>query len=74
MRKKNKWLPKIKQWIDANNVGDPLIPFSVAFEERLAVMTPEDKKAEEENVGATSALAKISHAGYTALEVWFAYA
>lgn len=34
-RRKNKWLPKIKEWIDANNPGDPLIPFSVALEERL---------------------------------------
>lgn len=32
-------------------------------------MTPEDKKAEEEKVGANSALPKITHAGYTCLEV-----
>ena len=36
IRKKNKWLPKIKQWIDENNPGDLLIPFSVTFEQRLA--------------------------------------
>lgn len=69
IRKKNKWLPKIKQWIDSHNPGDPLIPFSVSFEERLAPMTPEDKKAEEEKVGANSALPKITHAGYTCLEL-----
>lgn len=69
VRKKNKWLPKIKQWIDTNNSGDPLIPFSVSFEERLASLGAEDKKAEEEKVGASSALPKITHAGYACLEV-----
>jgi len=72
VRKKNKWLARIKQWIDTNNPGDPLIPFSVSFEERLASLSAEDKKAEEEKVGANSALPKITHAGYTCLEVsWF---
>ncbi|KAF9533723.1 P-loop containing nucleoside triphosphate hydrolase protein [Crepidotus variabilis] len=69
VRKKNKWLPKIKQWIDTNNPGDPLIPFSVSFEERLAPMDADEKKAEEEKVGALSSLPKITHAGYTALEL-----
>lgn len=69
IRKKNKFLPKIKQWIDTNNPGDPLIPFSVSFEERLAKLTSEDKKIEEEKVGANSALPKITHAGYSCLEV-----
>jgi len=61
-------LPKIKAWIDANNAGDPLIPFSVALEERLSTMTPEDKK-EAEKEAAPSALGKITHAGYSSLEV-----
>jgi len=69
IRKKNKWLPKIKQWIDTNNPGDPLIPFSVSFEERLAPLASEDRKAEEEKVVANSALPKITHAGYACLEV-----
>ena len=33
VRKKNKWLPKIKEWIDKNNPGDLLIPFSASLEE-----------------------------------------
>ncbi|KAG5635521.1 hypothetical protein DXG03_005367, partial [Asterophora parasitica] len=69
VRKKNKWLPKIKAWIDANNPGDPLIPFSVALEERLVVLSPEEKKEEETKVGATSALGKITQAGYSSLDV-----
>ncbi|CAA7268169.1 unnamed protein product [Cyclocybe aegerita] len=67
VRKKNKWLPKIKAWIDSNNPGDPLIPFSVALEERLGAMSAEEKKAEEESIGATSALPKITQAGYSSL-------
>ena len=62
-------LPKIKAWIDQNNPGDPLIPFSVAFEERLVSLSAEEKKAEEEKAGATSALGKITQAGYTSLDV-----
>ncbi|KAE9407782.1 hypothetical protein BT96DRAFT_809190 [Gymnopus androsaceus JB14] len=69
IRKKNKWLPKIKAWIDANNPGDPLIPFSVALEERLATMSDEEKEEEQKKVGATSALPKITHAGYACLEL-----
>ncbi|KXN84568.1 Obg-like ATPase 1 [Leucoagaricus sp. SymC.cos] len=69
LRKKNKWLPKIKAWIDENNPGDPLIPFSVALEERLALMSLEEKKEEEKKLGTTSALSKITQAGYTSLDL-----
>ncbi|PPQ96251.1 hypothetical protein CVT26_005578 [Gymnopilus dilepis] len=62
-------LPKIKAWIDANNPGDPLIPFSVALEERLAQLSPEEKKEEEAKIGAVSALPKITQAGYSSLDV-----
>ncbi|KAH9068258.1 P-loop containing nucleoside triphosphate hydrolase protein [Lactarius deliciosus] len=56
IRKKNKWLPRIKAWIDANNPGDPLIPFS-------------EKAEEEKNIGASSGLGKITQAGYTSLDL-----
>jgi obg-like ATPase 1 len=62
-------LPKIKGWIDEHNPGDLLIPFSVALEERLAQLSPEEKKEEEANVGAQSALPKITQAGYNGLDV-----
>lgn len=65
-------LPKIKGWIDANNPGDPLIPFSVALEERLAQMSSaEEKREEETKIGAQSALGKITQAGYSSLDVRF---
>jgi obg-like ATPase 1 len=69
VRKKNKWLPKIKAWIDANNPGDPLIPFSVSLEERLAPLSAEEKEAEQKSAGAQSALGKITQAGYASLEL-----
>lgn len=70
IRKKNKWLPKIKGWIDTNNPGDPLIPFSVALEERLAMMeTDKEKEEEQAKIGATSALGKITQAGYASLDL-----
>jgi len=68
-RKKNKWLPKIKAWIDEHNPGDPLIPFSVSLEERLASLDPEEQKEEEAKVGASSALGKITTAGYASLDL-----
>ena len=69
VRKKNKWLPKIKAWIDQNNPGDPLIPFSVALEERLAQMSDEEKEEETKKLGAGSSLGKITQAGYSSLDV-----
>ena len=73
VRKKNKWLPKIKAWIDENNPGDPLIPFSVALEERIVSMTDDEKAAEGETLGLPkgnpSALGKITTAGYSSLDL-----
>jgi len=67
IRKKNKWLPKIKGWIDTNNPGDPLIPFSVALEERLTAKSSADPP--EVDPGAISALGKITTAGYASLDL-----
>ncbi|KAL1949758.1 hypothetical protein VTO73DRAFT_8639 [Trametes versicolor] len=69
IRKKNKWLPKIKAWIDEHNPGDPLIPFSVALEERLVGMSDEERAEEEKKIGTTSALGKITQAGYSSLDL-----
>lgn len=67
-RRKNKWLPKIKAWIDANSPGDVLIPFSGSLEHRLSTM--EGTEREEAAKGAVaSALPKIILAGYQALQL-----
>ena len=46
VRKKNKWLPKIKEWIDQNNPGDQLIPFSASLEEQLFSLGEEQAQKE----------------------------
>lgn len=59
LRKKNKHLLKIKQWVDENSPGDLIIPFSVALEERLSHMTEEEAAEELKNINGQSALPKI---------------
>lgn len=60
IRKKNKHLLGIKQWVDENSPGDLIIPISVSLEERLSHMeTDEERAAELEKLGTQSALNKI---------------
>ncbi|CAI5757933.1 unnamed protein product [Candida verbasci] len=60
IRKKNKWLLKIKEWVDKNSPGDMIVPISVSFEEKLANMSSdEEREAYCKEVGAQSALPKI---------------
>ncbi|CRK18841.1 Obg-like ATPase [Verticillium nonalfalfae] len=60
VRKKNKHLPKIAEWIKENATGDPIIPISVAYEERLSRFETEEESLEEQKkVGADSALPKL---------------
>jgi obg-like ATPase 1 len=68
-RKKNKWLPKIKAWIDANSAGDPMIPFSGALEHALSTMGSADREKFLTEKTITSALPKIILAGYQALQL-----
>jgi len=59
IRQKNKHLPKIAAWIKEHAEGDPIIPISVCFEERLAAMTQEEVDEECKNLGTKSALPKV---------------
>lgn len=60
VRKKNKHLPKVAEWIKENATGDPVIPISVSYEERLTRFeTEEAAKEEQKAVGADSALPKL---------------
>jgi len=77
-RKKNKWLPKIKKWIDETNPGDLLIPFSVQVETNLLQLeTEEEKEAYLKELNekypcplpCKSVLPKIISAGYNALQL-----
>ncbi|KAJ3215170.1 hypothetical protein HDU67_000738 [Dinochytrium kinnereticum] len=79
-RKKNKWLPKIKAWIDENHPGDILIPYSGTVEQTLAALETQEEKNEhlkalsakyETPAPVQSALSKIILTGYAALKLCY---
>jgi obg-like ATPase 1 len=60
IRKKNKHLPKVVDWIKSRAPNDPIIPISVSFEERLTRFENDAEVDEEcKKVGATSTLPKV---------------
>jgi obg-like ATPase 1 len=59
-RKKNKHLPKISEWMKLHAAGDPILPLSVSFEERLTRFETDAEVAEEcKKCGIESALPKL---------------
>ncbi|XP_043234683.1 obg-like ATPase 1 [Amphibalanus amphitrite] len=71
IRKKNKWLVKIKEAVEKSDPGALIVPFSAAFELQVVDMSKEEKKAFEEEHKATSQLEKIIVAGYKALNLQY---
>ncbi|XP_013387997.1 obg-like ATPase 1 isoform X2 [Lingula anatina] len=71
IRKKNKWLVKIKEWVDANDPGASVIPFSGSLELKLMDMSPEERETYEKENKITSALSKIIVTGYKALQLHY---
>ncbi|KAJ1936276.1 hypothetical protein FBU59_005104, partial [Linderina macrospora] len=69
VRRKNKFLPKIKAWIDENNPGDMLIPFSGVFETTVQAMEGAEREAYLAETKATSAFPKIITTGYHSLDL-----
>ena len=70
IRQKNKHLPKIAERVKANAQGDPIIPLSVSFEERLTRFETEAEANEEaKKLGTKSALPKVITTMRTALEL-----
>lgn len=60
IRKKNKHLPKIAEWMKEHAAGDPILPVSVCFEERLTQFETEAEAAEEcKKIGVESSIPKI---------------
>ncbi|KAM9991297.1 hypothetical protein ACTFIZ_004712 [Dictyostelium cf. discoideum] len=69
IRKKNKWLAKIKAWVDENG-GGTMIPVSVSFEKALLdLATDDERKAYEKEKGAVSIMPKIIKTGYSTLNL-----
>ncbi|GAB6019614.1 Obg-like ATPase [Chamberlinius hualienensis] len=71
IRKKNKWLMKIKEWVDANDPGATVIPFSGALETKLVEMEPGEREKYLEESKTQSALEKIIVQGYKALQLQY---
>uniref|UniRef100_A0A8C5QI29 Obg like ATPase 1 n=1 Tax=Leptobrachium leishanense TaxID=445787 RepID=A0A8C5QI29_9ANUR len=69
IRKKNKWLIKIKEWVDKHDPGALVIPFSGALELKLQDMSDEEKQKYLEEKVTQSVLSKIIKAGYAALQL-----
>ncbi|KAJ3416045.1 hypothetical protein HDV05_003404 [Chytridiales sp. JEL 0842] len=72
IRKKNKWLPKLRAYIDQKAGGGVMIPFSIEFEQDLWARQQEDptgaaKEAFIKKSGAASALPKMITVGYKEL-------
>ena len=60
IRQKNKNLPKIAEWVKEHATGDPIIPLSISFEERLSRFETEAEAEEEcKKLGTKSALPKV---------------
>jgi obg-like ATPase 1 len=70
IRKKNKWLMKIKQYVDEHG-KDPIVPISVAFEAKLLEMTPDQREDYAKEVGMSSSLPKIIKMGLKALALQY---
>jgi obg-like ATPase 1 len=68
LRKSNKWLPKIAEFIKSRG-GAKVIPFSVEFESKLHGMSPEDRAADCKDVQAKSMMPTLGTAGYPTLDL-----
>jgi len=72
IRKKNKWLPKIKEYVDKNDPGAMIIPISGAFEQKLIELeSDEARTAFQEETKCTSSLNKVIIQGYKALQLCY---
>merc|ERR1712165_201144 len=72
IRKKNKWLPKIKEYVDKHDPGATIIPISGACEQTLLEMeSDEDRKKFLEDNKVMSSLDKVINQGYKALNLQY---
>lgn len=72
VRRKNKWLAKIKQWVDVHS-GEMIIPFSASLEAKLLDIEANDGaeavKEYLDKAGTVSALPKVIKIGYKTLRL-----
>ncbi|KAL0249344.1 hypothetical protein GEMRC1_004576 [Eukaryota sp. GEM-RC1] len=68
VRKKNKWLKPIAQWIKAHG-NETAIPFSAQYETTLAALDPESRQAYIAENKVPSMVDRIVHLGYKTLNL-----
>lgn len=66
VRRKNRWLPRIKAWVDEHSPGDSMIPLSVGWEQKLLASQLTDAQKPQ-----GSALPKVIVAGYATLRLMY---
>ncbi|KAF5398421.1 GTP-binding protein, partial [Paragonimus heterotremus] len=71
IKKKNKWLPKIKEWVDSHDPGASIIPLSVELEQKMVDMPEDELQAFTKEHGVQSMLPKIVRIGYHALRLHY---
>ncbi|XP_013856850.1 obg-like ATPase 1 isoform X2 [Austrofundulus limnaeus] len=69
IRRKNKWLVKIKEWVDSHDPGALVIPFSGNLESQIQDMSNEEQQKYCTEHKTQSALSKIIKAGYAVLQL-----
>lgn len=69
IRRKNKWLIKIKEWVDKYDPKALVIPFSGAIELKFQEMDEEEQTKYLEENKTQSALAKIIKTGFSSLQL-----
>jgi len=70
IRKKNKWLPIIKKWIDEYSSNtEMIIPFCGSFEAQLQTFEGEEREKFYKDKGMPSSIPKIIKTGYSALDL-----
>lgn len=71
IRKKNKWLPKIMEWINTNDPGAILIPMSAVFETLMFDLGEDEFKKYCEEKKTASILPKIIKSGFSTLQLQY---
>lgn len=64
LRQKNKWLKKLKDWID-EHTGEPMVPFSAELETQFVSMTPEEVEEFCKEKKTKSQIHKIINTAYS---------
>ncbi|EPY31725.1 GTP binding protein [Strigomonas culicis] len=67
-RQRNKWLKKLKDWID-EQTGEPMIPFSAELESSFLNMSPEEVHAYCEEHKTKSQIHKIINTAYNVINL-----